>query len=327
MGKTSCLGFLVFALFSMETARAADAPAAPASATGGTGILAATGGFLTDRLSFQTYLGYLTGQSTEKVYDSAGGRESRLDWNIDDAMIVGTRLDFRVTRWLSFEAGGWANVAADATMDDYDWLWPDRKGWSDWSHHPDTKLDRAFEVDLAARGRIIERNGYWVDGLIGYQVRNYKFRASNGDYVYSTYGWRDTEGSFSGPEVDYAQWWRTPYLGVQAGYALPGWRVSGKVLASPFAQVSDRDLHIESQTQFLGDFDSTQMMAVALSAQHDFGDRWTLTGEANWQRFLEARGDLTASNVNYPSIGSTFENGAGAANQTLIFSLGLGYRF
>lgn len=329
MNKASCLGLAVAALLAAGEVSAQDeagAGAAPAGAVS-TDVISSAGGYLTDRLSVDGYLGYLTGESTEKVYDANGARESRLDWKIDDALIVGTRVNYRATNWLAFELGGWTSLAADATMDDYDWLLQDRKGWSDWSHHKDTDLTRAFEVDFAARGRVLERDGYWIDGLLGYQLRNYKFRASNGDYTYSVNGWRDTRGSFSGPQVDYAQWWRTPYIGVQAGYAMPGLRLSGKIMGSPFAQASDSDLHIATDTRFRGDFDTTKMMAVGLRAERDFGPGWTLSGEADWQRFWEARGDLSASNVNFPSIGNTFPNGAGAGNQTLILSLGLGYRF
>lgn len=155
--------------------------------------------------------------------------------------------------------------------------------------------------------------GLWVNGLLGYQLRNYKWRASNGSYVYSTAEYRDTRGRFQGPMVDYQQWWRTPYVGVAAGYALPGLRLSGKVIASPYAQVSDDDEHIEGQLRFTGDFGHTSMAAVSVRAEHDLTESLMLTGEANYQKYWEARGDLTVSYLNFDGFSSSIPDAAGRA--------------
>ena len=281
---------------------------------------------LTDRLSAEGYLGYMSGESRELVYGQTG-KTSQLNWTIDKAAIVGGRLDYAATGWLSLGLGGWTSFASDNSMVDYDWLLDDRDGWSDRSVHPNTSLERAFEVDLSAEGRITEWRGFQLNGLLGYQVRNFKWQASDGDYTYTTTRFRDTEGEFRGPMVDYQQWWRTPYVGLTAGYALPGWRLTGKVIASPFAQVSDNDLHIENQQLFSGNFSDTQMAALTLRAEHDLTESLMLTGMANYQKFWEARGDMTVTNVAFPEFKTILQDGAGASNETLILSLGLAYRF
>ncbi|TPE53754.1 omptin family outer membrane protease [Amaricoccus solimangrovi] len=324
MIKAVCLGLALASCAGMGLAQdeAADTPAT----TGPVSVVSGTANRLSDRLSLETYLGYLSGESNEYVYNN-GARTSRLTWTIEDAMIVGSRVNFAATNWLSLGLGGWASLASDNTMDDYDWLRDDIDSWSDWSHHPDTDLERAFEFDLSAQARVLEWRGIWFDGLAGYQVRNYKWRASGGHYVYSDYDFRDSEGNFSGPQVDYQQWWRTPYLGVAAGYALPGLRLSGRVIASPFAQVSDKDVHIENGQSFTGDFGNTQMAAVTLRAEHDLTPSWTLSGEANYQRFWEARGDMTVNYLNLDGWNSELSDAAGASNDAMILSLGLNYRF
>ena len=317
MSKRACLGLTLAT--AVGASSAAFAEVVP---VGGLSSWTAGGG----GLSAEAYLGHLSGESHESVYND-GERVSRLDWKINDALVLGTRLSYQVTGWLALDAGGWTSLAADSTMTDYDWLWSDRDTWSDRSIHPQTDLRRAFEVDLAARARMLEREGFWLDGLVGYQLRNYQWRASNGTYLYSRIDFHDSEGGFSGPQVDYEQWWRTPYLGLGAGYTLPGLRLSGRVIASPFAQVSDSDTHIENQQRFTGDFDATQMASIALRAEHDLGPRLTLTGEANYQKFWEAKGDMNIAYLNLDGWNSQIEDAAGASNQTLIFSLGLAYRF
>lgn len=293
---------------------------------GGVSVLSAAGARLGDRLTAEGYLGHLSGDSDEMVY-SDGARISRLTWTIEDALIVGTRVNYTATDWLRLGVGGWTTLTSDNTMNDYDWLRDDRAGWSDWSTHADTSLERAFEIDLSAQAQVIEWRGGWIDGLVGFQLRNFEWRASNGRYTYSQTGFRDDEGRFSGPLVDYEQWWRTPYVGLAAGYALPGLRLSGRVIASPFAQVTDEDTHILNEQRFEGDFDATDMVAVSMRAEHDLTDRWTLTGEANYQKFWEARGDMTVSYLNLDGWNSELNDAAGASNSTMIFSLGLNYRF
>jgi plasminogen activator len=330
MRKAECLGLILAGCFaaggafgqSLGQSAAAAPTAAPASVTVRSGIAAA----LTDRLSAEAYLGYMSGESQELVYGDTG-KISQLNWTIENAAIVGGRLSYAATGWLSLGVGGWTSFASDDTMVDYDWLLSDRDGWSDRSTHPNTSLERAFEFDLSAAGRIADWRGLRVDGLLGYQVRNFKWRASDGNYTYSSFGFRDNEGQFEGPVVDYQQWWRTPYVGLGAGYALPGLRLSGKVIASPFAQVEDADVHIENAQRFTGDFGDTTMTAVTLRAEHDLTENMMLTGEANYQKFWEARGDMTVSYLNLDGWTSTLADAAGASNETLILSLGLAYRF
>ncbi|PZQ51363.1 MAG: hypothetical protein DI556_04130 [Rhodovulum sulfidophilum] len=328
MIKTHCLGLSVAACLAAADAYAETSPPAGAATPAAVTTRSFASRVLSDRLSVEGYLGYLSGESKELVY-FGGQKQSQLDWTIESAAVVGGRLDYAATGWLTIGVGGWTSLAGDVSMVDYDWLWRDSgyEGWTDRSRHPNTSLERAFEFDLAAAARVAEWNGVWVNGLLGYQVRNFKFQASDGDYLYSTFKLHDTEGRFQGPMVDYQQWWRTPYVGVAAGYAMPRWRLSGKVIASPFAQVSDADLHIENQQLFTGDFGDTQMAAVTLRAEHDLTESLMLTAMANYQRFWEARGDLTAINVAFPEFRSEIPDGAGASNETLILSLGLAYRF
>lgn len=297
-----------------------------APGTGGVDVLSAVGARLGDRVTAEGYLGHLSGDSDEMVYND-GERISRLTWTIEDALVVGTRINYTATDWLRFGVGGWTTLASDSTMNDYDWLRDDREDWSDWSTHADTSLERAFEIDLSAQARLVEWRGGWFDGLVGFQLRNFEWRASNGSYVYSRTGFRDDEGRFSGPLVDYEQWWRTPYVGIAAGYALPGLRLSGRAIVSPFAQVTDQDTHILNEQRFEGDFDTTEMAAISVRAEHDLTDRWMLTGEANFQKFWEARGDMTVYYLNLDGWDSKIDDAAGASNTTMMFSLGLNYRF
>jgi plasminogen activator len=329
MNKTIRLGFFLCAYMTSDSAIAQTLGAegtANAAAPSSVNIKSGAYAALTDRLSAETYLGYLSGESRENVYGD-GRKVSRLDWTIDNAAIVGAKLNYAATGWLSLGLGGWTTFASDNTMTDYDWSDPSRDVWTDRSHHPNTSLERAFEFDLSAAARIAEWSGFRIDGLLGYQVRNYKWRASDGSYVYSTNGFRDSRGEFNGPMVDYQQWWRTPYIGLGAGYAMPGLRLSGKVIASPFAQASDDDVHIENAQRFTGEFGDSTMAAVSLRAEHDLTERLMLTGEANYQKFWEARGDMTVSYLNLDGWTSEIPDSAGASNETLILSLGLAYRF
>lgn len=328
MYKTCCLGLAVAVSAIAGEALSQTDGGAVGAGPGSVNVTSGVGAVLTDRLSAEAYLGYMSGESHEIVYN--GGRKiSQLNWTIENAAVIGTRLSYAATGWLTLGVGGWTSLTSDSNMVDYDWLLGDygADDWSDRSRHPKTSLERAFDFDVAAEARVAEWGGAWVSGLVGYQVRNFKWRASDGDYLYTSYEPRDTEGRFSGPMVDYQQWWRTPYVGLAAGYAMPGWRISGRVIASPFAQLSDEDLHIENQLRFTGEFADTQMAAVTLRAEHDLTESLVLTGMANYQRYWEARGDLTTVNVAYPEFRSEISDASGGSNEALVLSLGLAYRF
>lgn len=67
---------------------------------------------------------YLTGLAREYVYavPGSGSKVSQLNWQMDHAAVLGTRLTYRLQEWLSLRGGGWVVIDSDNAMDDYDWF-------------------------------------------------------------------------------------------------------------------------------------------------------------------------------------------------------------
>jgi plasminogen activator len=131
------------------------------------------------------YLGYLNGESGEYVYGDAGQKVSQLDWKIDNALIIGGDLSYRATDWLSLRAGGWTTLASGNTMDDRDWLlgYNGFDSWTHWSHHPNTDLSKAFQIDVSAAAKFAEYNNLQFNALLGYRFKNMKWDAVDGTFI------------------------------------------------------------------------------------------------------------------------------------------------
>ncbi|MBG6246090.1 hypothetical protein CS369_17345 [Candidatus Symbiopectobacterium sp. 'North America'] len=97
-------------------------------------------------------LGWLEGKSHENVYMENGDKLSQLDWKIKQTPIMAMAVNWDIFPHITLNARGWTTFAErSAKMDDYDWLYDDQAHWSEWSYHPNSRLNHANAFDMGVQ--------------------------------------------------------------------------------------------------------------------------------------------------------------------------------
>jgi plasminogen activator len=292
---------------------------------------------ISDKVSFEIYGGYLTGQSRELVYDSSTGhKNSELFWKIDQAFVVGGTVAVRPLEWLTLKMQGWIPVTSRNTMDDYDWLVDGQTDWSDWSTHPDTRMNRGYMIDAGIAARVLKFDRTsWFDGaqldlLAGYRWFYMNWTASGGTYIYSSNpGFRDNTGSFQDGMaiIGYEQWIETPYIGLGGSIKVARWLFSGELTGSLWGRANDRDDHCLRTLLFEENFNSMPMIAGAFKVNYSLTDQLSLLGSFVFQKYFETRGPSTATNYSTGSAAYYPGDSAGMDHYSMLFNLGLQWVF
>ncbi|WP_161629932.1 omptin family outer membrane protease [Desulfogranum mediterraneum] len=274
-------------------------------------------------------LGRLSGESNELVYTETGAKLSELNWKLDNIYMLNGGVSVQPLSWLRLNADIWVALNdGDGTMDDYDWRFSGAD-WSDWSHHEDVPLDKGIMFDLNAELPFYRHQGTTFSGFVGVKRDNWKWDAYGGSYVYSVAGYRDASGTFPAgePGISYEQWWTVPYIGVGFTSKLTNWDLSGRVIASPFVQGEDEDIHHQRNLRFEEDFDSSAMWSLDFAATYHLLQNWGLTGAVKYQYYQEAKGSTTITDLVSGQRWVIDGDAAGADNTALLLSLSLAYSF
>lgn len=305
-----------FALGGAEAARAADFFADSTASL-----------LRTDTLSVEVLGGYATGDSHEYVYNPDRSRLSELKWDVANAAVIGGRVAYRPVDWLTLRVRGWATVAADSKIRDYDWLagFTGFNSYTDLSVHPDTLTPQLWSGDISAAVAYYQDQDLSLTVIGGFRHYEAKFVARGGNYRYSTYSLGDTVGSFPAGEAvgTYRQTWDSPYLGLGTAYAAGEWTLSGELVVSPFVEASAVDNHLLRTLNIKSKLGSTIMFGLSAAAEYRMTDTLSLVGRFDYQRFSEAQGSARYTNT---STGEVFYNpkpGSGADAETAILTLGL----
>lgn len=173
---------------------------------------------------------------------------SELIWKTNSAFMVGGNTS--ITLAPSWGVKLYASLSTtisrpNSSMDDYDWLVVGA-GWSDWSHHPNTELqkgltlDTGFSVNLYNNSRTIV-----LDALIGYKRDQWKWKAVGGSFIYTTLpGFRNDIGTFPNvPIIDYEQTINTPYIGMAFDWTRNYLTLGVKFIGSPLVSAKAVDNH------------------------------------------------------------------------------------
>ena len=197
-----------------------------------------------------TSVGYLAGNAPEYVFDpNTGSQLSHLVWRMQDAPIIRAQGAFQINSWFEASLNGWINLTTgNALMDDYDWF-PPIVPFAMWSHHPDTDLQQANEVDLNLKAWVLQNKQFQLGGVLGYQRNLYSFAAKGGCYSYY-YG--AVQGCFPEGEVviGYKQTFNMPYIGIAAQYAVKAWELTGLFKYSNQVAARDIDQHYSRTLSF-----------------------------------------------------------------------------
>jgi plasminogen activator len=224
----------------------------------------------------------------------------------------------------------WFSISSDNALDDYDWLlgYSGFESWSDWSHHDDTRLAKAFEIDLGASARFVEAGPISLSVLAGYRFHTQKWNAYGGSFIYSTNGFQDDIGSFPQGElqISYQQWWHAPYLGLGVTYISGPLSISLEAIGSPLVSVRDRDNHVDIGF-FKEAFSPTTMIGGSLSAELALNQRFSLMAGAEAERLFKARGGIKEFDVDPPEFSRFPKPAAGADHESVLVSFGAKARF
>ncbi len=274
-------------------------------------------------------IGYLNGESTELVYNTDGSKASELTWTLENVIMMNAGFSVQPKAWLKLNADIWVAVNdGDNTMDDYDWRYTGTD-WSDWSHHEDVPLDSGLMFDINLETPFYAARGTTFSAILGIKHETWSWDSYGGTYHYSSFGFRDTKGSFDADElgISYEQRWTSPYIGAGFVSNLNYWNFSGRIIYSPFVQGEDEDTHHMRDLYFEEDFDNTSMWGADFSATYLFSNTISLTGQLKYQTYDEAQGSTTATDL---VTGLTYDfdgDAAGADNESFLLSLILLYHF
>lgn len=299
-GRTLCISFALAALVCQ-----------PANAQ--QTILAANALF---DLSVST--GVMSMSSKEIVYAARGNRygspagalESRLDWRTRAAGTAALTLGVNALPRTRLETSLLLPIiGGDGKMTDVDWLNPATyPRWSDRSQHPDTRLGRAFTLDLKALRRVYESEGFSLDAVAGLRHVEQQWTAYGGRFVYTEktrgacdYGAappvylgdgvpRNCIGAFDPvAQIAFRQRFETPYLGLRLGYAVGRWALSADLVGSPFVVARDRDLHVGA-TVFDDQFRNQKMLGLTARAGYALARNVQFFLEADSQSYFLRKG-------------------------------------
>lgn len=323
--------FMVCVACLCLTAGEACAEAAPASEGSFLG-LDAIDWHVVPRVTVAGGLGYMTDSAREMVYDTpSGARISQLNWKVQNALVLRGDATLHLTDWLSASLGGWTKIDSNNLMDDYDWLVPPYTQWSDHSHHPDTKLNKANQGDISLATRVYNEDGLAISVDAGYQWTGFKWAAYGGHYVYSVFGFRDYIGDFPAGElgITYSQTFKAPYLGISASYQLDDdWEFSAAVRGSPWAAgSSDVDHHVLRLLIFHDKTDKSHMIALSAGAAYNINERTQIGTTVEFQAYTLGKGPTRMLDQTTGTVYDFPGDASGISNNTLTAMLTLRYRF
>ena len=283
----------------------------------------------TERLTIEAFGGYLTGQGREYVSNApfSNDKLSQLNWRIDNAFVVGGRMAVSPVEGLTLRARAWVHVASNNTMDDYDWLagYVGFNSWTHWSHSTDTDIAKAWQGDVSAAYRWWQDEDLALTVIGGYRYMTMKWNAKGGSYVYSTFDFYDTVGTFPAGQlgIAYQQWWSTPYAGLGLVYKMGAFLLTSELIASPWAFGRDKDHHPLRSLVFTEDFRPTTFFAATVGAEYQYADWLAFTARAEYQNYGNATGPTKMLDGLTGNVFNFRKPSAGADAETLLLSLGV----
>jgi plasminogen activator len=284
------------------------------------------------RFKAEVFASHLASAARELVYNvpDDGSKLSQLNWQIDNAAVLGGALSYAPFDWLTLRTRAWTHVSSDNAMDDFDWLFGYNgfESWSDLSRHGDTRLAKAFQIDVGASAGIFEIGQVRFNALLGYRFQTMKWNAFGGSFIYSTDGFRDDIGSFPAGELEisYQQWWHTPYLGLGVSYVSGPLSLTIEAIGSPFVSARDRDNHVDIAL-FKEAFHRSAMIGGSVSAELALSQRISVVARAEADHFFQARGGIKEFDVDPPVYSRFPKPAAGVDLRSVLVSVGAKARF
>ena len=284
--------------------------------------------FTPEKVTIGLSLGQLQGEAKERVYEPKEGdrKVSQLNWKYNNAAILKADLAWDLLPWASLGFNGWTTLAsAGAAMDDYDWQDISQSKWTEWSTHPETRLNYANEFDINMKAWLLNEDQYRVGVLAGYQQSSFSWLAKGGSYSYSN----GTEiGNFprGQPGIAYMQKFKLPYIGLSARYKYEKFETNLLFKYSDWVDTTTNDEHYARGVTFKDDVNNSRYYAVVADVGYYFTPQAKVYLEGSWNQYQEKRGSLSYYS---PSEGVyEKENDAGSIeNEFYTVTMGMKYSF
>lgn len=271
--------------------------------------------------SIRGSLGALQGDALEQVFEE-DYKVSELQWDLSGLAMGGAILSGRYGSRLGVNLGAWSALTkGNGEMKDYDWL-VEGMDWSDYSRS-DVEVDEGMTFDLNASWLLTTCPEFGVRAVIGYKQDHWKWTDQGREYIYSEFGFRDTEGDFEGINViNYEQTFEIPYAGLNLSGKMGSFLWTAYGLYSPLVSAEDKDHHVLRDLHFEESFSGGDFYALGLTGLYQINSRWFVSATAHYQSIPEFRGDMYIVEDD-----TKYEDAAGIGNDLLTLSASVGLTF
>jgi outer membrane protease len=224
-------------------------------------------------------------------------------------------------------ATGMIGVAGNGHMVDFDWGVPGND-WTDRSQHPDTRLNHYFSGSIEAGREVLNLDGTAVTLAGGIKYTDIKWSAFGGSYVYSSFRFRDTRGSFPDNQkgISYQQQWPVPFIGVDLARSEGKWTFLGSLKGGVAVNGTGTDDHWVRNLRFIDRINATAAVMASASAEYEVRQNTAVFVSGSFDRIFHARGDTDLRDRS-SGYRQTYKNSAGADFMSGTISLGLRGKF
>lgn len=249
-------------------------------------------------------IGYTWLKSNEFVYDADNGnRVSQLIWETNAPVATLGANALVMDHW-TIDANLALGFNGDSDMADYDWIEPNNPSyafgdWTDRSLHPDTRLDRYVNFDIAA-GRNFDLNDKVTINLHGgFKYTDYKASAYGGTFIYSNGGFRNDVGSFDNGSqgITYEQRMPTVFGGIQGTINCDQWTFTGLVRGGATVGATDTDYHWKTGTRFAGDYDTIPFLSAGGRADYHVTEQVSIFVAGNFDKYFHTKANVTLYDI------------------------------
>ena len=282
--------------------------------------------------------GVLSGTAGEYVYDPTGltygipgYKVSQLDWTIENIPMIGFGLSISPSKRVRFNADYQTKITdGESTMDDYDWLYVGAD-WSHWSHHDNTTVNKANNIDVNAEITLFQfnRGKEAVTLLLGYKESHIAWNAVGGYGIYSVNTYRDTYFTINDVDViSYEQIFKLPYIGL--GIHLKGRNhvtLTANVRYSNIVYGEGIDYHHLRNLRFDESGENGTWLAFDLKLGFQINSRLTFDVNYALEHHREIKTTLSSTDL-LTGIETVYPKDSGGIEQkSSLLSAGISYRF
>jgi len=147
-------------------------------------------------------------------------------------------------------------------------------------------------VNLSKRIYASESGEFNFNAELGFKRDNWRWSASGGSFIYSTFAFRDTAGVFANiPVISYEQTINTPYVGATASYRDESFSLFLRVAGSPLVFAETVDQHYLRSLTITDTFSSGKMVNVDMSGTWHISGNVDLSMNYSYVKYYENRGD------------------------------------